>query len=206
MSEGFQHLRVERDTRGVATVTFDVKGSPVNIFQRSEVFLRTLPSDRATRARACRGSWCSAAPKSSGFMAGADVHRIRHMETETEVRTVLAAGHELFDRIERLPCPTVAVLHGPCLGGGLEFALACRYRIARDDAQTKIGLPEVMLGLIPGWGGRRSGSRESSGLRQALADDPRRSNPHRIEGGRGEACRYHDSRQRLRHRCESVRR
>ena len=66
-----------------------------------------------------------------------------------------------------LPCPTVAVIHGPCLGGGLEFALACRHRIARDDAQTKLGLPEVQLGLIPGWGGTQRLPR-LVGLRQAL--------------------------------------
>jgi 3-hydroxyacyl-CoA dehydrogenase/enoyl-CoA hydratase/3-hydroxybutyryl-CoA epimerase len=105
--------------------------------------------------------------KPSGFMAGADVHRIRQIESESEVRAVLTAGHELFDRGERLPCPTIAVIHGPCLGGGLEFALACRYRVARDDAQTKIGLPEVMLGLIPGWGGTQRLPRVV-GLRQAL--------------------------------------
>src|SRR5262249_22731926 len=98
---------------------------------------------------------------------GADVRRIRGLESEGEVRTVLAAGHELFDRVERLPCPTVAAVHGPCLGGGLEFALACRHRIARDDTQTKIGLPEVMLGLIPGWGGTQRLPR-LVGLRRAL--------------------------------------
>src|SRR5207248_6781424 len=65
----------------------------------------------------------------------------------------ITAGQQLFDRVERLPFPTVAVIHGMCLGGGLEFALACRQRVARDDAQTKLGFPEVQLGLIPGWGG-----------------------------------------------------
>ncbi len=62
-------------------------------------------------------------------------------------------GQLLFQRIEWLTIPTVAVIHGPCLGGGLELALACNYRIARDNSSTKIGLPEIRLGLIPGWGG-----------------------------------------------------
>jgi 3-hydroxyacyl-CoA dehydrogenase/enoyl-CoA hydratase/3-hydroxybutyryl-CoA epimerase len=105
--------------------------------------------------------------KPSGFIVGADVHEIRRLKSEDEVRSVLAAGQQLFDRVERLPFPTVAAIHGPCLGGGLEFALACRHRIARDDDQTKLGLPEVQLGLIPGWGGTQRLPRRV-GLRQAL--------------------------------------
>ena len=165
MADDFRHLRLDRDPRGVATVCFDVTGVPVNIFN-DEVFhelrevIEQLQRD-TPRAVVFRSA------KPSGFLAGADIRRVRGMQSAAEVQTVLAAGHELFDRIERLPCPTVAVIHGPCLGGGLEFALACRHRIARDDAQTKIGLPEVMLGLIPGWGGTQRLPR-LVGLRQAL--------------------------------------
>lgn len=165
MSDGFQHLQLDRDSRGVATVTFDVQGSPVNVFNE-EVF-RNLQRAIEQLERDPPHAVVFRSAKPSGFMAGADVHRIRQVETEVEARAVLAAGHELFDRVERLPCPTVAVIHGPCLGGGLEFALACRHRVARDDAQTKIGLPEVMLGLIPGWGGTQRLPR-LVGLRQAL--------------------------------------
>src|SRR5688572_28468137 len=165
MADDFRHLRLDRDTRGVATVSIDVQGVPVNVFN-DELFgelrqaVGQLERD-PPRVVAFRSA------KPSGFLAGADVHQIRRLESEAEVRTVLAAGQELFDRVERLPCPTVAVVHGPCLGGGLELALACRYRVARDDAQTKIGLPEVMLGLIPGWGGTQRLPRVV-GLRQAL--------------------------------------
>jgi 3-hydroxyacyl-CoA dehydrogenase / enoyl-CoA hydratase / 3-hydroxybutyryl-CoA epimerase len=165
MSDGFQHLQLERDSRGVATVTFDVQGSPMNIFNE-EVF-RDLQRAVEQLEREPPRAVVFRSAKASGFMAGADVHRIRGLTSESEVRTVLTAGHELFDRVERLPCPTVAVIHGPCLGGGLEFALACRHRVARDDAQTKIGLPEVMLGLIPGWGGTQRLPRVV-GLRQSL--------------------------------------
>src|SRR5262245_48390343 len=165
MSNGFQHLRPDRDPRGVATVTFDVQGSPVNVFNDEmfrELGRAVEPLERdPPRAVVFRSA------KPSGFIAGADVHRIRQIESESEVRTVLAAGHELFDRVERMPFPTVAVIHGPCLGGGLEFALACRYRVARDDASTRLGLPEVMLGLIPGWGGTQRLPRVV-GLRRAL--------------------------------------
>ena len=61
--------------------------------------------------------------------------------------------HALFDRIAALPVPTVAVIDGVCLGGGTEFALACGYRVATNHSTTRIGLPEVTLGIIPGWGG-----------------------------------------------------
>jgi 3-hydroxyacyl-CoA dehydrogenase/enoyl-CoA hydratase/3-hydroxybutyryl-CoA epimerase len=161
----FRHLRLTLDTRGVATVTFDVQGAPLNVFT-DEVFV-DLRSAVEELERTPPRAVVFRSAKPSGFMAGADVHRIQRIETEAEVRAVLAAGHELFARIERLQFPTIAVIHGPCLGGGLEFALACRYRIARDDAQTKIGLPEVLLGLIPGWGGTQRLPRVV-GLQRAL--------------------------------------
>ncbi|MDB5309003.1 MAG: fadJ [Gemmataceae bacterium] len=165
MTDDFRHLRLDRDGRGVATVSFDVQGSPVNIF--NDEVVRELQEVVGRLERQPPRVVVFRSGKPSGFLAGADLRRIQQIQTEEEVRGVLAAGHELFDRIERLPCPTVAVIHGPCLGGGLEFALACRYRLARDDAQTRIGLPEVQLGLIPGWGGTQRLPRVV-GLRQAL--------------------------------------
>jgi 3-hydroxyacyl-CoA dehydrogenase / enoyl-CoA hydratase / 3-hydroxybutyryl-CoA epimerase len=91
--------------------------------------------------------------KPAGFFAGADIHRIHEIATPAEAEAMLSIGQELFQKVANLPAPTVAVIHGPCLGGGLEFALACTCRVARDDAATRIGLPETQLGLIPGWGG-----------------------------------------------------
>src|SRR5438552_1822153 len=166
MADEFRHLRLERDARGVATVTIDVQGSPMNVFN-DEVFA-DLQAAIAHIERDPPRLVVFRSGKASGFLAGADVKQIRRLTTADEVRAVLAAGQQLFDRVERLPCPTVAVIHGPCLGGGLEFALACRHRIARDDAQTKIGLPEVMLGLMPGWGGKKRLPR-AVGLRKALS-------------------------------------
>jgi 3-hydroxyacyl-CoA dehydrogenase/enoyl-CoA hydratase/3-hydroxybutyryl-CoA epimerase len=165
MSDGFQNLRLERNTAGIATVSFDVQGSPVNIF--TDAVFRELSGVVEQLERDPPRLVLFRSAKPSGFMAGADVHHIQRMRSEAEVRTVLAAGHELFERLESLKFPTVAVIHGPCLGGGLEFALACRYRLARDDGPTKIGLPEVLLGLIPGWGGTQRLPR-LVGLRQAL--------------------------------------
>jgi 3-hydroxyacyl-CoA dehydrogenase/enoyl-CoA hydratase/3-hydroxybutyryl-CoA epimerase len=165
MTDDYRHLRLERDPRGVATVSFDVQGVPVNVFNDEVIRELQQVVERLERDPPRVVLFRSAKP--SGFLAGADVRRIQQFETEGEVRTILSAGHALFDRVERLPCPAVAIIHGPCLGGGLEFALACRYRVARDDSQTKLGLPEVQLGLIPGWGGTQRLPR-CVGLRQAL--------------------------------------
>ncbi|OWK47299.1 3-hydroxyacyl-CoA dehydrogenase NAD-binding domain-containing protein [Fimbriiglobus ruber] len=151
MSDGFKHMTVERDARGVATVWLDVQGYPLNVFSDEVLdelgrvvgeFEREMPKVVVFRSR-----------KASGFLAGADVRRIRQIATPDEARMAVDLGRNLFDRVENLTCPTVAVIHGPCLGGGLEFVLACRHRIARDDSSTRLGLPEVQLGLLPGWGG-----------------------------------------------------
>ncbi len=165
MSDGFRHLHLDHDSGGVTTITIDVPGSPVNVFNDALagelIALLDRLEQHVPRAVVFRSG------KASGFFAGADINSIRGLKTEKEVRAVIAAGQEMFNRVERLKCPTIAVIHGPCLGGGLEFALACRHRIARDDAATKLGLPEVMLGLIPGWGGTQRLPR-AVGLRQGL--------------------------------------
>jgi 3-hydroxyacyl-CoA dehydrogenase/enoyl-CoA hydratase/3-hydroxybutyryl-CoA epimerase len=165
MTTAFKHFLVERDARNVAVVTIDVQGSPVNIFADEvvqELIEIVNQLERETpRAVVFRSN------KPTGFLAGADVKRIQRIPTEEEARTVQSVGQQLFDRIENLPCPTIAAIHGVCLGGGLEFALSCKYRVAKNDSQTKIGLPEVSLGLIPGWGGTQR-LPKLVGLRQAL--------------------------------------
>ncbi|MFW5661225.1 MAG: enoyl-CoA hydratase-related protein, partial [Oceanicaulis sp.] len=88
--------------------------------------------------------------KEAGFMAGADVEMLDAMNAN-EIRSLIAHGKDLLERIEDLDCPTVAMIHGHCMGGGLEVALACDRRVARDDVSA--GLPEVKLGLCPGLGG-----------------------------------------------------
>ena len=165
MTGTFKHFVCERDPRGVETVTFNVQGSPVNIFADEVVEELSQIVDELERDKPKAVVFRSSKP--SGFLAGADVKRIQQIPTHEMAQTVQSIGQKLFDRVERLPCPTVAAIHGVCLGGGLEFALSCRYRIARDDSQTKIGLPEVQLGLIPGWGGTYR-LPKLIGLRQAL--------------------------------------
>lgn len=89
--------------------------------------------------------------KANGFIAGADVSEFKGLKDIGDVETLVRRGHAIVDRLEALPYPTVALINGFCLGGGLELALACRYRVAADDA--RLGLPEVRLGIHPGLGG-----------------------------------------------------
>ncbi len=91
--------------------------------------------------------------KPSGFIAGADIKEFTALATEAQAYALIRNGQRVLDRLEQLPCPTIAAIHGFALGGGMELALACRYRIATSDGKTSLGLPEVQLGIHPGFGG-----------------------------------------------------
>ncbi|HEX4628709.1 MAG TPA: 3-hydroxyacyl-CoA dehydrogenase NAD-binding domain-containing protein, partial [Gemmatimonadales bacterium] len=91
--------------------------------------------------------------KPDTFIAGADIEEFVRLTTAAEAERLSAEGQELLDRVARFPKPVAAGIHGACLGGGLEFALACGYRVASDHAKTQLGLPEVQLGILPGAGG-----------------------------------------------------
>ena len=91
--------------------------------------------------------------KTSGFAVGADIRAFLEYAKNDTVLENIEHGQRVYEALARLPCPTVAAVHGACMGGGTELILACRQRIAADDDKTKIGLPEVMLGIHPGWGG-----------------------------------------------------
>lgn len=145
------HFRMERSDSNLVTVWIDVAKRSMNVFHSSvidelEDLIAELEADSA-KAIVFRSA------KASGFFAGADVNQIAELNGREEVEAVVRRGQGLFARVESLPMPTIAAIHGPCLGGGLEFALACDHRIALNTASTKLGLPEVQLGLIPGWGG-----------------------------------------------------
>ncbi len=151
MSNSYRHFTIDRDARGVATVWVDVQGLPVNVFSDDVVIeLAQLVADlerQLPRLAVFRGR------KKSGFLVGADVRRIHTIDNPDDARFAITAGQQLFQRFAQLPFPTVAVVHGACLGGGLEFALTFRFRVARDDSSTRLGLPETLLGLCPAWGG-----------------------------------------------------
>lgn len=137
---------------GVAILRFDTPDSPVNILS-SRFFadfarhLDTIAQDADIKA--CVLS--SAKPDS--FIAGADLDELLAMTLPTQAASFSREGHALLDRIAASKKPFVAAIHGPALGGGLEVALACHYRLASDDPKTVLALPEVQLGLLPAGGG-----------------------------------------------------
>jgi 3-hydroxyacyl-CoA dehydrogenase / enoyl-CoA hydratase / 3-hydroxybutyryl-CoA epimerase len=144
-------FRVEVED-GVATLFIDVPGAPVNTLS-AEVgaelteLLRTLAKDPAVKALVL------ASGKKEGFVAGADIEMIKAVKSAAEAEALSRVAQAGFDELEGFAKPVVAAIHGACLGGGLELALACRWRMASDDRKTQLGLPEVQLGLIPGAGG-----------------------------------------------------
>jgi len=91
--------------------------------------------------------------KPAGFIAGADLKEFQEFDRRGTVNDAIRRGQSTYQKLAELPCPTVAAIHGHCLGGGTELALACRYRVASNDPSTRIGLPETQLGIFPGWGG-----------------------------------------------------
>ncbi len=96
-----------------------------------------------------------ASAKPAGFVAGADIEEFGRIASAQAARELVERGWSLFDWLARLPFPTLALIRGHCMGGGLELALACRYRIVVDDPATRLALPEVMLGILPAWGGMK---------------------------------------------------
>jgi 3-hydroxyacyl-CoA dehydrogenase/enoyl-CoA hydratase/3-hydroxybutyryl-CoA epimerase len=144
------HLEVGADR--LATLTFDSPDRKVNVFSR-EAFqeLEQLLDDLA--ARKDIGALILLSGKKSGFIAGADVEAIAQVTDPVEAEAGSRVGHRLFSAWEGLSFPTIAAIRGTCLGGGLEISLASTYRVASDRPDTRMGLPEVRLGILPGWGG-----------------------------------------------------
>ena len=148
---GFRHWRLEREADGLATLVLDREGASTNTLS-AEVLaelngaLDLLERDKP-RALLIRSG------KANGFIAGADVDEFGGIATEEGAIALVRRGWDTFERLASVTYPTLALVRGFCLGGGLELALACRYRVAVDEPSTRMGLPEVMLGIVPGWGG-----------------------------------------------------
>jgi 3-hydroxyacyl-CoA dehydrogenase/enoyl-CoA hydratase/3-hydroxybutyryl-CoA epimerase len=145
----YHDFRLTRDADGVAWLLFDRADSSANTLSAGviEGFDRVLTELETNRPTGL----VIRSAKTSGFIAGADVNEFRGAADPNQVETAIGRAHAVIDRLEALRIPTVAVIHGFCLGGGLEVALACQMRIAISDA--RFGFPEVMLGLHPGLGG-----------------------------------------------------
>ncbi|HTA75348.1 MAG TPA: 3-hydroxyacyl-CoA dehydrogenase NAD-binding domain-containing protein, partial [Gemmatimonadaceae bacterium] len=150
----------------IALITFDTPNSPVNTFApaaRAEFIavLDRLEKDSSIKAAVLFSG------KPDVWIAGADVEELMSLPTAADAERLSQMGHALMERVERLRAPLIAAIQGACLGGGLELALACAYRIAADTPKTVLALPEVNLGLIPGAGGTQRLPR-TVGLQQAL--------------------------------------
>src|SRR5258705_7587597 len=147
----FNHWKLDIDADHLAWLWFDRAGSATNTFSREALtelgsiadHLKSMPP----KGLAILGA------KENGFAAGADIEEFTRLASADEAMAFIRLGNEVFDKIAALPFPTVALVHGFCMGGGTELALACRYRVLDDGPTTRMGLPEVMLGIVPGWGG-----------------------------------------------------
>ena len=139
------------DSDGIVWLSLDKPGTSANVLS-SEVLLELDAVLRPLQQNAPRGVVVLSAKK-SGFVAGADIKEFTSLTDAESGYRLIHAGQQVLDRLEALPYPTVAAIHGFALGGGLELALACRYRVAVGDERLSLGLPEVMLGIHPGFGG-----------------------------------------------------
>jgi 3-hydroxyacyl-CoA dehydrogenase / enoyl-CoA hydratase / 3-hydroxybutyryl-CoA epimerase len=153
--------RCDIDDQRVAWLTFDKPGTSTNVLSRDT--LVELDAELAALEKSAPRGVVVRSGKSSGFIAGADVKEFAQLETVEQGVTMVRAAQRVIDRLEALPCPTVAIINGFALGGGFELALACRYRVGIRSDKLSVGLPEVMLGIHPGFGGtvravRRAGA------------------------------------------------
>lgn len=146
-----KHWQIEREESGLAWVTLDRAGESAN----------ALSAEVLAEFREILDQFDLSPPKGliirsgkpAGFIAGADIQEFSQLDSAEKGRALIARGWDLFNRLAAVPYPTLALVRGHCLGGGLELSLACRYLLAVDEPGTKFGLPEVMLGIFPGWGG-----------------------------------------------------
>jgi 3-hydroxyacyl-CoA dehydrogenase/enoyl-CoA hydratase/carnithine racemase len=161
-----QSLQLEPASDGSLTVWINSPGRSVNVLDADmlaawEAALEHIVHSQRYRLVIIRSR------KLGCFYAGADVHAIVNLNEPEQAHKIIRRGQQLMQRIADLPIPSVAIIDGMCMGGGLELAMACTYRVATDASETRLSLPEIRLGLIPGWGGTQRLPR-LVGMRQAL--------------------------------------
>lgn len=145
----FWKLSVDADD--IAWLEFDKPDASANTLSRAAML--ELNSRLAEVEVRLPRALIVASAKTNGFIAGADIKEFTSLTSVTEAFELVRSGQKVLDRLEALPCPTVAAINGFTLGGGLELALACRYRVAAEDSKVVLGLPEIQLGIHPGFGG-----------------------------------------------------
>ncbi len=141
------------DDDNIAWLAIDVVGETMNVLKESLIEdIKSLLDDFESNAAGLKGLVIHSG-KTGSFIAGADVNMLDACRSAEQAERLAEQGQEVFNRLSALKFPVVSAIHGVCLGGGLELALACDYRICSDDDKTRLGLPEVQLGLLPGSGG-----------------------------------------------------
>ncbi len=145
------HWTLQHDTDGVAWLTLDRKDASANSLSRA--VMEELDAKLSVIAQQPPKAVIVASGKPGGFIAGADIKEFVGIQSPDQAYDMIRQGQLVLDRLAQLPCPTVAVINGFALGGGLEVALACRYRVVADDTSITLGFPEVQLGVHPGLGG-----------------------------------------------------
>src|SRR6267378_3697732 len=145
-----KHWRWEIDRDRLAWLTFDKQGESANTFSR-QALEELRGALRAIGAEQPKGLVIRSAK--DNFIAGADVEEFTRFKSPQEAMAFVRLGWDVFQELSELPFPTTAMVNGFCMGGGVELALACRYRVALDDPKTRFALPEVMLGIMPAWHG-----------------------------------------------------
>ncbi len=147
----FSHWQATRREDGIVVLALDRAGAAVNALSQ-DVLIELGDIVERLAIDPPRGVVFRSA-KAGGFIAGADLKEFQEFDRRGTVNDAIRRGQAVFQKVAELPCPTVAAIHGFCMGGGTELALACDYRVASNDPSTRIGLPETQLGIFPGWGG-----------------------------------------------------
>ena len=161
----FEHFELSRDEAGIAWLTIDVKGRSANIL--SQRVMAELCEAVDSLVADPPAGFVFRSGKTRGFIFGADINEFALLETREAVESHIAEVLDCFGRIEQLPCPTVILVDGICVGGGLELALAFDRIIGIEDASCQFGFPEINLGLLPGYGGSARAF-ERAGAKTAL--------------------------------------
>src|SRR5690242_18657534 len=163
---GLKDWRYSVDRQGIAWAVFDREGESQNSLGRRP--LEELGSiigrvQAGAASKTVRGLVLMSG-KEKGFIVGADVREFEQFKSAADVEAAIRPVLGMLDRLEALPIPTVCCIHGFCLGGGLELALACHWRIATRDEGTRLGFPEVRLGLFPGFNGTWRSIRQAGAM------------------------------------------
>src|SRR5438128_9372648 len=151
MTSMYKHWKLQTDRDNIVWLALDKQGASANILSAEVMaeFDRILDELRAQNPRGL----VIRSGKDSGFIAGADIEEFTKLKDADDAMRLVKRGWDLYNKLEALPFATLALVDGFCMGGGVELALACRYRVAVDQPGTRFALPEVMLGILPAWGG-----------------------------------------------------